>query len=66
MPDTGASMCIIGRFVTSGMGIIGLDLMPTTKRLVGAKKGKIQVDGVILLNLTMGNATSNQMVNGTP
>ena len=48
------------------MGITGNDLAATTERLVGANGGKIKMDGIVFLNLTVGNATSSQLVYMTP
>ena len=42
MPDTGASMCLVGRYVTMRMGIMRHDLPATTKKLVRANGGQIE------------------------
>ena len=62
MPDTGASMCLVGRCLTMGMGITRHNLAATTERGVGVNGGRIKLDGIVFLNLTLGNDTSNQIV----
>ena len=62
MPDTGASMCLIGRCMNNRMKITRPNLTPTTERLVGANGGQIKQDNVEFRNLTVGDATSSRLV----
>ena len=56
---TRAAICIIGRCVTTDhkdWDPKRQELVKTTKRLVGANQGQIELDGALFLNLTLGNA----------
>ena len=41
-------------------------LVKTTEQLVTANSHNIKIDGVVFLNMTMGDATTNQLVYRTP
>ena len=62
MRDPGASLSLVVRCMTMGMGITIHDLVKTTNRLVGANGGQIKLDSMVSLNPSIGNATSNQLV----
>ena len=62
MPDTGGPMCIIGKCVTTRMGISKHNLATTTERLVGANGAQIELDSAVFLNITVEDAKSSQLV----
>ena len=47
------------------MGITTHDLVKTTKGLVEANGWHIKLDGILFLNLTLGDATTSQLVHVT-
>ena len=53
-----ATLYFSSRCVTALMGITTCNLVETTKQLVEA----IQLDGVVFLDLTLGDATTSQLV----
>ena len=44
------------------MGISRYDLAATTKRLMGANGAQVELDGIVFLNLTVGNAPDSEMM----
>ena len=61
-----ASMCIIGRCMTTWIGITRPNLVKTTERLVGTIGRQVKLDGVVFLNVTLRDATTSQLVYVTP
>ena len=57
-----ASLCISVRWVTRCMGTTTWNLVKTTKQLVEA----IKLDGIVFLDLTLGDATTSSLLYDTP
>ena len=62
MPDTEPSMCLIGRCLSTRMGIMIQDLVKTTKKLIAANGEHIELDSTLFRTLTLGDSTSSKLV----